>query len=114
MMDDVTSIIFYLILIAAVIICRIVLSKVVNTSNSKWQLFGYSMVFVLYCIIVQILLFLTYNMLPTNSGSKECYFYMALCTCCVNVVTFFVGIVYYLLRRKRKISGIDKMKLKDM
>lgn len=114
MTDDTMNIVAYLILIIAAVICRVLLVRITNTSSPKWGFLGGCAVFVLYNIIIQIALFLTYKMLPSNTGSETCYGYMALCICSINVVALFVAVIYYMLRRKRKISGLEKMKLKDL
>ncbi len=115
MMDDTMNILAYLILIIAVVICRVLLGRITNTSSPKWRFMEWCGVFVVYNIIIQqIALFLTYRMLPSNTGSKVCYGYMAMCIFSISVVALFVIIIYYMMRKRRKISGIERMKLKDL
>lgn len=113
-MGDMSYIICYLILIVSVVVFRIVLGRVFHGSETKWRLLDYSIMFAAYCVILQTALFLTYSNLPANSGSEECYAYMAFCCLGINIAVFFVVAAYYMVRSKRKMSGIEKMRLKDI
>lgn len=71
--------------------------------------------FVGYTILLQIYLYFIYQLAITqNMTSSQIYPVISIALVVFHVTALLIGIVYYLMQNKRKMSDIEKMKLKDL
>jgi len=105
----------YCMMVIALLVGRFALEKFMDTTNTKVR-FGMAIVLlVIYTGIVQGFLYLSYqDIIMRNEDIQVCYQTMAFVVLSINIAVLFIAIVYFSIRDRRKISEMDKMKLKDL
>lgn len=99
-----------------VFVARFSVEKMVDTANEvkRFLLILFNMG--LYTAFVGMFIYLTYEGALHNStiGMEEFYQEILVGILGINFAAIIVAIFYYFMRKKRKISDMDKMKLKDL
>ena len=71
--------------------------------------------FVGYTILLQIYMYFIYQlMINPTMPSAQIYPLLSVALMIFHLTALLIGIIYYLMQNKRKISDIEKMKLKDL
>ena len=99
-----------------VFIARFAVDKMVDTTNTKVRFLLILFNMVLYTSFVGIYIYLTYQttLHNVNIGMEDFYKEILAGFLTINFALMLVAILYFFMCKKRKISDLDKMKLKDL
>ncbi len=97
-------------------IARFAVDKMVDTSNTKVRFLLILLNMVLYTGFVGIYIYLTYQtaLHNVNIGMEDFYKDILVGFLTINFALMLVAVLYFFICKKRKISDLDKMKLKDL
>lgn len=94
---------------------RICLNSFIETSSAIKKFWLGVGLFASYTFVLLFFLYFIHFEIFVDVESVEMFFQHTLVgILLMNLVVLIIGIVYFLLRSKRKMSDIDKMKLKDL
>ena len=101
----------YIAMVIIVFAARFALDKLIDTTSSKVRFSMILILLVLYTVFVEGFVYLMYGQPIVNDN-----FYQSIVVgiALINFAVLLVAICYYFMRRKRKLSDVDKMKLKDL
>ena len=101
----------YIAMVIIVFAARFALDKLIDTTSSKVRFSMILILLVLYTVFVEGFVYLMYEQPIVNDN-----FYQSIVVgiALINFAVLLVAICYYFMRRKRKMSDVDKMKLKDL
>ena len=101
----------YIAMVIIVFAARFALDKLIDTTSSKVRFSMTLILLVLYTVFVEGFVCLMYEQPIVNDN-----FYQSIVVgiALINFAALLVAICYYFMRRKRKLSDVDKMKLKDL
>ena len=101
----------YIAMVIIVFAARFALDKLIDTTSSKVRFSMTLILLVLYTVFMEGFVYLMYEQPIVNDN-----FYQSIVVgiALINFAVLLVAICYYFMRRKRKLSDVDKMKLKDL
>ena len=101
----------YISMVIIVFVARFAVDKLIDTTSSKVRFAMTMILIVLYTLFMEGFTYLTYEqpMIKDNF-----YQSMIVGITLINFVVLLVAIFYYFMRKRRKLSEVDKMKLKDL
>lgn len=105
----------YIILVFVCFGMRFLLNKFMDATDTKLRLVLGIGLFGAYTVIMQLYLLFVYDlMMPADIGGQESHPYVAGALVVFQITFLVIGIIYYCMQKKHKISDRDKMKLKDL
>ncbi|MDE6891079.1 MAG: hypothetical protein K2P30_16815 [Lachnospiraceae bacterium] len=113
MMDNYA--LFSILAVGLGLLARYFLAGLWNATQPFCRLGMIAGLFLVYTAGLSLLLHRVYRYVSATGGSVQSYHHLAiLALLMANTIVCFVGIFYYMIRGKRKLSGEDKMKLMDL
>lgn len=99
-----------------VFVARFTVEKMVDSTNTNTRFLMILMHMVMYTVFIGLFIYLTYQSTLHNAsvGMEDFYQEIIVGILGINFALILVAIFYYFMRKKRKISDLDKMKLKDL
>lgn len=106
----------YIFMLVLLFAARFVADKIIDTTSSKVRFGMGALLLVMYTVFIESYIYIIYhnNIMRVDAGLPEFYQSIIVGIALINFAVLFVAIVYYFMRKKRKISSMDKMKLKDL
>lgn len=101
----------YIAMVIIVFAARFALDKLIDTTSSKIRFSMTMILLILYTAFMEGFVYLVYEQPIVNNN-----FYQSIVVgiALINFAVLLVAVCYYLMRKKRKLSDADKMKLKDL
>lgn len=101
----------YIVMVIIVFAARFAVDKLIDATSPKVRFVMTMILIVLYTLFMEGFTYLTYEqpMIKDNF-----YQSMIVGIALINFVVLLVAIFYYFMRKRRKLSDVDKMKLKDL
>ena len=101
----------YIAMVIIVFAARFAVDKLIDTTSSKVRFLMTLLLMVIYTLFMEGFVYLMYEQPIINDD-----FYQSIVVgiALINFAVLLVAICYYFMRRKRKLSDVDKMKLKDL
>ena len=101
----------YIAMVIIVFAARFAVDKLIDTTSPKVRFSMTLILLVLYTVFMEGFVYLMYEQPIVNDN-----FYQSIVVgiALINFAVLLVAICYYFMRRKRKLSDVDKMKLKDL
>lgn len=101
----------YISMVIIVFAARFALDKLIDTTSSKIRFSMTMILLILYTAFMEGFVYLVYEQPIVNNN-----FYQSIVVgiALINFAVLLVAICYYFMRKRRKLSDVDKMKLKDL
>ena len=101
----------YISMVIIVFAARFALDKLIDTTSSKIRFSMTMILLILYTAFMEGFVYLVYEQPIVNNN-----FYQSIVVgiALINFAVLLVAVCYYFMRKKRKLSDVDKMKLKDL
>ena len=101
----------YIAMVIIVFAARFALDKLIDTTSSKIRFSMTMILLILYTAFMEGFVYLVYEQPIVNNN-----FYQSIVVgiALINFAVLLVAVCYYFMRKKRKLSDADKMKLKDL
>ena len=101
----------YISMIIIVFAARFAVDKLIDTTSSKVRFLMTLFLMVIYTLFMEGFVYLMYEQPIIKDGFYQS---MIVGIALINFTLLLVAIFYYFMRKRRKLSDVDKMKLKDL
>lgn len=98
-------------MIIIVFSARFAVDKLIDTTSARVRFSMTLILMVLYTLFIEGFIYLTYEQ-PMIKGNFYQSVFVGIAL--INFAVLLVAIFYYFMRKKRKLTDVDKMKLKDL